>query len=292
MQISQNYLKCTLSFRGHVFSFRPSDLFLSSLIDCAHDFLRLRMNHSCSLPNSLCIYTYMYLVRSVHSATGWDFWILDILVRLAVFLLKYLQHGCSWSDNVWSVCWDCFDCSRRVVVSLSWDVKSLVAAVAGSSTISDRAVGGLSSTAVSSSFTCLVWAAQKKKWGLSICITSWYPEFNGRHFWLATQLYPQNDWTGWHNRMSNDEFAQDPLFEHDSRKILIETRKFRTRILLQCTALEIASTKTFFFQQSAFWSWPFFIRKAFPDLLWVASCYWNPVSKLLLHLPGCMWKQG
>ena len=29
-----------------------------------------------------------------------------------------------------------------------------------------------------------------------------------KHFWLATQLYPQNDWTGWHFRVNYDVFAQ------------------------------------------------------------------------------------
>ena len=30
-------------------------------------------------------------------------------------------------------------------------------------------------------------------------------------FWLATQLYPQNDWTGWKNRVNYDIWAQAPL---------------------------------------------------------------------------------
>ena len=29
-------------------------------------------------------------------------------------------------------------------------------------------------------------------------------------FWLATQLYPQNDWTGWQNGVNDDECAQAP----------------------------------------------------------------------------------
>ena len=37
-------------------------------------------------------------------------------------------------------------------------------------------------------------------------------------FWLATQLYPQNDWTGWHaqNRVNYDVYAQ-AQFEHFQR---------------------------------------------------------------------------
>ena len=27
-------------------------------------------------------------------------------------------------------------------------------------------------------------------------------------FWLANQLYPQNDWAGWRLRVNNDVFAQ------------------------------------------------------------------------------------
>ena len=30
-------------------------------------------------------------------------------------------------------------------------------------------------------------------------------------FWLATQLYPHNDWTGWQNGVNYDVFAQAPL---------------------------------------------------------------------------------
>ena len=30
-------------------------------------------------------------------------------------------------------------------------------------------------------------------------------------FWLATQLYPQNDWTGWQNGVNNDVCAQAPF---------------------------------------------------------------------------------
>ena len=30
-------------------------------------------------------------------------------------------------------------------------------------------------------------------------------------FWLATQLYPQNDWTGWQNGVNDDAFAQAPF---------------------------------------------------------------------------------
>ena len=39
-------------------------------------------------------------------------------------------------------------------------------------------------------------------------ITSWYPHFNGSHFGLPPQLYPQNDWTGCQNRVDYDIFAQ------------------------------------------------------------------------------------
>ena len=41
-------------------------------------------------------------------------------------------------------------------------------------------------------------------------IMSWYPKFNGRHFWLAIQPYPQNDWAGWQFRVNYDIFAQAP----------------------------------------------------------------------------------
>ena len=30
-------------------------------------------------------------------------------------------------------------------------------------------------------------------------------------FWLATQLYPENDWTGWQNGVNDDECAQAPF---------------------------------------------------------------------------------
>ena len=36
--------------------------------------------------------------------------------------------------------------------------------------------------------------------------TQWKP------FWLANQLYPQNDWTGWQNGVNDDVCAQAPLF--------------------------------------------------------------------------------
>ena len=42
-------------------------------------------------------------------------------------------------------------------------------------------------------------------------ITSWRPEFNGSHFWLTTQLYPQNDRTGWRNGVNYDVFTHAPL---------------------------------------------------------------------------------
>ena len=35
--------------------------------------------------------------------------------------------------------------------------------------------------------------------------TQWKP------FWLATNLYPLNDWAGWHFRVNYDVFAQAPL---------------------------------------------------------------------------------
>ena len=36
-------------------------------------------------------------------------------------------------------------------------------------------------------------------------------KFQWKPFWLATQLYPQNDWTGWQIRVNYDVFAQSPL---------------------------------------------------------------------------------
>ena len=35
--------------------------------------------------------------------------------------------------------------------------------------------------------------------------------FQWKPFWLATQLYPENDWTGWQFRVNYDVFAQAPL---------------------------------------------------------------------------------
>ena len=39
-------------------------------------------------------------------------------------------------------------------------------------------------------------------------------------FWLATQLYPQNDWAGWQFNVNYDVFAQAPF---DVVKILKST---------------------------------------------------------------------
>ena len=36
-------------------------------------------------------------------------------------------------------------------------------------------------------------------------------KYQWKPFWLAAQLYPQNDWTGWQNRVNYDVFAQAPL---------------------------------------------------------------------------------
>ena len=36
-------------------------------------------------------------------------------------------------------------------------------------------------------------------------------KFQWKPFWLATQRDPQNDWTGWQNRVNYDVFAQAPL---------------------------------------------------------------------------------
>ena len=46
-------------------------------------------------------------------------------------------------------------------------------------------------------------------------ITSWYPNFNGSRFWLATQLDPQNDWTATQNRVNYDVFAQAPSSRYE-----------------------------------------------------------------------------
>ena len=35
--------------------------------------------------------------------------------------------------------------------------------------------------------------------------------FQWKPFWLATQLDPQNDWTGWQFRVNYDVFTQAPL---------------------------------------------------------------------------------
>ena len=44
-------------------------------------------------------------------------------------------------------------------------------------------------------------------------------------FWLATQRDPQNDWTGWQNRVTFDVFAQAPL--SDVRKTHVVSRALR-----------------------------------------------------------------
>ena len=36
---------------------------------------------------------------------------------------------------------------------------------------------------------------------------SWYPKFDGRHFWFVTQLYSQNAWTGWQSGVNDDTYA-------------------------------------------------------------------------------------
>ena len=38
-----------------------------------------------------------------------------------------------------------------------------------------------------------------------VCKIQWKP------FWLATQLYPQNDWTGWQNGVNDAVFARASL---------------------------------------------------------------------------------
>ena len=42
-------------------------------------------------------------------------------------------------------------------------------------------------------------------------ITSWYSKFNGKPFWLATQLYPYNDWTWRQNVVTYDVIAEAPF---------------------------------------------------------------------------------
>ena len=42
-------------------------------------------------------------------------------------------------------------------------------------------------------------------------IMSWYPNFKGSHFWLATQRDPQNDWTATQNGVNYDVFVQAPF---------------------------------------------------------------------------------
>ena len=44
----------------------------------------------------------------------------------------------------------------------------------------------------------------------AVRITTWYPKFNGSHFWLAAQLYPQNDWTGWQYGVNDDVCTPAP----------------------------------------------------------------------------------
>ena len=36
-------------------------------------------------------------------------------------------------------------------------------------------------------------------------------KFQWKPFWLATQLYPQNDWSATQNRVKYDVFAQAPF---------------------------------------------------------------------------------
>ena len=48
-------------------------------------------------------------------------------------------------------------------------------------------------------------------------ITSWYPNFNGSHIWLTTQLDPQNDWTGWQIHVTYDAFALAPSHNTSNR---------------------------------------------------------------------------
>ena len=44
-----------------------------------------------------------------------------------------------------------------------------------------------------------------------MCITSWYQKNQWKPFWLAIQLYLQNDWTGCKFRVDDDVFAQAPF---------------------------------------------------------------------------------
>ena len=43
-----------------------------------------------------------------------------------------------------------------------------------------------------------------------VCISSWYPKFNGGHFGLPPSSI-HNDWTGWQIRVNYDVFAQAPF---------------------------------------------------------------------------------
>ena len=49
-------------------------------------------------------------------------------------------------------------------------------------------------------------------------------KFQWKPFWLATQLYQQNDWAGWQNRVKYDLFAQAPLLGCSVKKISFGNR--------------------------------------------------------------------
>ena len=88
----------------------------------------------------------------------------------------------------------------------------------------------------------------------AVCIMSWYPQLNGRcvhyvmlsttqskPFWLATQLYPQNDWTGWQNGVNDDVCAQALLCSwHRKRASNVEA--LRPTVIFTCNQQEVVFT--------------------------------------------------